>query len=877
MRDYYNQFNWPGIDDFYVSDNKRSDKYLFEIEERRIYDLLRQATLKNKKVGMSIAVTGERGNGKTSFLRRISKSLHNDKKDMSSKLWVLPLVNPSYFSNHLNILEILIASIQNDLHLQKSKHESYAYATESIEMSIEAVGSVIAQMRVERWASVDTTSTQDYFEQSSNIMKLSDDITKLIQKYLEFVSGFSDTHVSRLVLIVDDLDLVDNDLIYRAWLDIQDILSRTPLVMILSYRETQLRQALDQQLIINNESLLKHHQIDMEEIRSRVTARIEKQVPDQHKIILKSAQAILQTKMAELVSPLYNVEQPTKQKLQATLNDILLGNQKLKDTEIDLSLVTADEWLNDFFEIRLGMRWTPVSGYEQVDQLKPMSLREFVDLFQLTVRVSEILDNNGHFGLALEIAREYYLNRAKKYLPQDLNEALLAFDNAQIPSKNMTIYSKLFNIEGIVRNSSKASVTIPDYLKHLVNNLIDDSALIRSLNSEPILQSPITLAKDVSIGDVFHIISLLEMQCERSTVLGIFFGTIKLLYSIVLQRELDTAISGTGDIKSYCDLVNGMLMPEEYSYFAKGLAGYEDAAVEELSVKYDLNEQGDFAELRYTKYAVSSNYGRYKLSGNNKHVRNNLSQILRYSNQPYFITNSSDQQYQPGSSYRIDFYAPLAKEKHILAYVNEAKQSPDIFASEYVLRDAFDIDYFMMQQYTKKSLLLDALSDIIAKVNSAIKSVQVRFIGGNYFIIQHGQLYNLQVNQPAPFMEENNSQDTGDNTVNCLQIEPEKLRKAIIKSSAKNPAVRAFERKLIKDSHANIMAAVDAKRELNQIRQNLNTDSITTDPRFKINYQGVLSDFVDGNRRQYNAKVRDAVEQLYLQLKDIPNDSGEVE
>lgn len=863
---YNDMFKWPGIDDF----NAPADgsKYLFKEEEKRIYELLDQAKASND-TGMAIAVTGERGNGKTSFLLRIRKKIIQDNiagTDKNTELWVLPIVNPSYFSDHLSILEILVSSIQSDLKIQKEKHASEDYVIEAIEMSIENVGDIIAQMRVSRSKSASVTSTQDYIHQSSGIINLSKKISDLINKYLKFLSmnQYMSQPVSRLVLIVDDLDLVDNDLIYKAWLDIQNILSATPLVMILSYRETQLRQALDHQLISENSKLLEQNQINMEEIRSRVTAKIEKQVPDQHKVMLKSAQEILQSNIVDLVFPFFDKEYAKREHidLKKRLMDMVLGSSSDLIGEIDFNQETAEQWLNSFFEIRLGMRWTPLAGYEKVDQLKPISLREFVDLFQMTVRIADILSTNNNYSSALLIAKDYYLNRAKKFLPQDLNEALLDFDHAQIDSKNMVIYSKLYNLEGIIRNSDD-KLKIPEYMTAAINVLAKESALADNLQEEPILQASIALAKDVSLGDVIHIISLLEMQCERSVHLGMFFATIKLLYSVELQLELaDKSRTNDEAAKGYAALINGIFMPEEYSYFAKGAGSYAESN-NELMVKYDADSDiaNELKDMRYTKYASNSDYGRYKLDGMRKHVGNNLSQAIRYSNQPYFVTEVSEEEHVSTARYRIDFYAPLVKEDHVEGYIKALRKAEDSKKLPYVLRDTFDVDYFMMHQYTKKPQLVGALKEVVDNVSKNILEVQKITVQKTEGYAQEGTLYKDLLAEKESFLE----------------IDTKVLRKSIFVTKEKNQAVIELEKNLVnaQDGQAPQQYASFAREELKRVQPIIEDVVSNSGTSEVIRYQGALLGFIDGDRKQYNMTVRREIQDLYSKLKNLANDTGE--
>lgn len=582
-------FRWPSLDGFQVKGKQHF--YLFEQEEQRVRELLTSTQITEQdggddhRLGMTIAITGERGNGKTSFLWRIKDQIREGNLS-EDNLWVLPIVNPSYFSSHLNVLEILIASIQKSIEKQSENKESLddGYSYEAMNRQIDKVGGIIARMRIDRSKSADTSSTRDYFNQSVNILNLADTLTKLIGNYLSVISMNSTKVYKRLVLMVDDVDLIDNEYISNIWADIQNVLSMTPLVVILSYRESQLRNALIQRAIKSNETLLESNRITLSELQSQVAAKIEKQVPDQRKVVLKSASEILGKQMIDLVRPFY-VENGN---INDTMRNLLVGGRMLNDPEINnveyfsannIAKFNVHQWLSWFFRLHVNMRWQPVNEFEQVDELNPISLREFVDLFQLITQIADLdMDSSqgeslyagDNYRKILKSVKDYYLNRAKRYLPQNLNLILTEFDEAQVRSKNMTIYAFLFNLEMEMRSHKVERDTEGKQNPNGIYAAVSDKY---GLSEEPLVQAPMTSRENISLGDVMHIISLLEMELSRSKEWGLFFATLKFLYSCEMQRGLFEGFKN-GDFRAYCTLVNGLPMPQEYNYFSKDLNGY---------------------------------------------------------------------------------------------------------------------------------------------------------------------------------------------------------------------------------------------------------------------------------------------------------------
>lgn len=262
--------------------------------------------------------------------------------------------------------------------------------------------------------------------------------------------------------------------------------------------------------------------------------------------------------------------------------------------------------------------------------------------------------------------------------------------------------------------------------------------------------------------------------------------------------------------------------------------------------------------LRYSSVSINSRFTRFKISQSTSHVRNSLSQLSRYSKRAYFVTNNNENQVQfiPNSRYPIDFYAGYVKEEYLKGYLNEINEVPLFKLSfdklKYVIEDVFDIDFFMGYSYTEKPGLSDALIDIVDKIKLAVCGANTEQItNGNSLVVREGRVSMTNAFPNNYFLSRDDVPELAkaiesDNLVTLTTI------------------VEDFEETLIEKNTGSVndLPAKIARQNLRPIVSQINRQNQSVD----FDYS-VVSDFVDENRVQYNATVKNQVYDLYNYLK----------
>lgn len=177
----------------------------------------------NRKRNNIIAFIGERGSGKTSCLKSIYHSLYKDNPESRphriSKTNTtfnnkLPIIDPSYFDEHSNIVEIVIA------HMFKSFKDVVNRSNHSLDGdNLEKKRKLVKKFQEVKDA-LDCTKARDIrFNSNDSIEQLSklasgsnlhDSMEKLVEYYLDYFKSENDKNSQMLVIAIDDLDVQTN-------------------------------------------------------------------------------------------------------------------------------------------------------------------------------------------------------------------------------------------------------------------------------------------------------------------------------------------------------------------------------------------------------------------------------------------------------------------------------------------------------------------------------------------------------------------------------------------------------------------------------------------------------------------------------------------
>lgn len=311
----------------------------------------------------NIAITGDRGTGKTSFIETLKLVLEKQ------NYYVFDIVSPTVLSSHLNILEIVISSIYREIDQFIDSHDVHDRGR-----LIQHLKKVMNAIAVEKKQS-------DYFKQSkpeiemltdlSHRTFLDEEIKELFCYFKKVLNNRQDSCkevIKDLVLIIDDLDLVENNLVYDLLRDIQHYLD-SQLIVIFAYKEGQLEQSMFEHLAKGNEALLNHGVIDSNVIFGQIERFLTKLVPLSNRIPLFKQDELLNKTIGEFLAsldPSYGVGE--------NLEFIT------KDSEKNKNNLTIREWFYESIFYRTNLKLDPIDIREEASRLMPKTLREMVQL-----------------------------------------------------------------------------------------------------------------------------------------------------------------------------------------------------------------------------------------------------------------------------------------------------------------------------------------------------------------------------------------------------------------------------------------------------------------------------------------------------------------
>lgn len=757
-RSYSSYFDWPDPAGF----TPQMSNYIYKDEVEKVIKLIKSNVTKNKnrqhsvnkykknekQKGITVAVTAERGNGKTTFLNVLSDKISEENKDV--KLKVLPIINPSLFAGKLNILESIISSISKDLNNLDRSVECF----EVFDL-INKISNSIINVRVDSDYFSKNTSTEDYIETSAQLLDISSNLSMLVKEYLKQISDPCDCY-DGLVVMIDDLDLVDKTNISSIWNELQNILANTPINFVLTYRDSQIRHAIYYSLYSENEKLIKAEVFNSEELVNQVSSIVNKQIPANQIIVLDDISQFMNRKITDVLKSIIlqsgtdenncdTVEELFRKLMMFGHNDITRlikpENSVGKDhLDFDIDKMTAKEWVSTFIRINLGIKMDPVSSFEKIEGEFPRSIREFIEYFKILVEMADqFLDSNVSLLrinlINLNKLRDYLLNMSNNYLPQAYSKVLNDFVDAIPSRKNYIIYSFLYKLEQEIR------ATLPvDQLRLGAFKEKDFEGLrlqIDGVNSKNTLEAPIpelaTNQTSIAIGDIVLLIKIIEAQLLPNENFALFINNFKRLYSIILRMELiGCKILDSGNnlscLDNYMLMTNHLLMPHNYNYLRLPFDEFKSGMILQLDGSHDW-QTNFLSDLVYSDTSMTSRYTRrYTPNKSSETVNDDITRLFQFSNDNYFEhlnEDGKDEEINMGKDlilkghqkYHFDLYSWIISR----SYVNKALNKTNY----YLFFNLFDLDEFVQNNYSRETTtLVEKFGTALFNVMKMIDTVQ---------------------------------------------------------------------------------------------------------------------------------------------------------
>lgn len=353
----------------------------------------------NRERNNIIAFIGERGSGKTSCLKSVYHSLYNDNpksrpyKILETKTTFnnqLPIIDPSYFDEHSNIIEIVIA------HMFKSFKDAVNRSNHCLDGdNLEKKRKLVKKFQDVKEA-LDCTKpkgnksiSNDSIEQLSKLASgsnLHDSMEELVDCYLNYFKSENDDNSQVLVIAIDDLD-VQTSHTYQMVEQIRKYLIIDKVLILMGVKLVQLSDLIKKKFVEDFKYRDKDNNIVLnDQIDDMVARYLLKLLPLSHRLNLPSYTEIPGIKLE--IAP---------------YNNNIGGNVLSEKTDT----ITADE-KNNLHEIVLALiyRKTGIMFYnfKQDSLIVPHNLRELLNLIAM---LNNLKDEEKHKNR--NIFRQYFI------------------------------------------------------------------------------------------------------------------------------------------------------------------------------------------------------------------------------------------------------------------------------------------------------------------------------------------------------------------------------------------------------------------------------------------------------------------------------------
>ena len=654
---------------------------IFKDEIERIEKLCKEYGFEKNSSNV-ISIVGNRGCGKTSLIKAVQKHFNEDKD-----FYVTDTIDPSIFDDTLLIPEFFISVLAQKV--EKSKENSNGEFAEFYK-KLNEIMEVISHIKSNKERFYEDNHPSDIVRTIQKRYRFDKLLKELIKSFYKAIGKDKDT---KMIVCIDDLDLVSNEYVYRMIEDIQKWLNKNCIV-ILSFREVQLLNIIQDQFITQNINLIDNNIISISEIRDQAIQFYEKQMPVSRRIYLKGQKEFFNETAWDILKPFI-----------AKISD-----EKQKDYE----RTNFHDFMEKLVRDKVALPLDPVDEKERVHLIYPNGLREMLAFVRMLDEMPEIHDEDGNvlkenLQQNLKNYQNYVLSRAKANLDDKYYSVLDEWIKTSVGNKNYYICSKLdkFLKESVSETSKSKGNNI---LKNLDG--YHDETLIYIENTQPY---------NVMLGDVIQFIEKIKVSFSYSEQMMYMCYLIKLLYSIELLTSFlklkatdlsskteapldDEDENGEEDVyeslkgdeyclpnTAYSRLINCKFMPDDYVYVPKNTN-----AVDYIDIDYKY--KNDDLKCVVEKIAYSRRKVGSKIWAEARPTSPDKKGFGRFKplyHDVIFIEKEgkSEWNYKERVYYKADPLSAVLKKEYLSA-ADKNKQ--------YIFYSLFDVDVFMRLTFYNK-------------------------------------------------------------------------------------------------------------------------------------------------------------------------------
>lgn len=654
---------------------------IFKDEIKRIEKLCKEYGFEKNSSNV-ISIVGNRGCGKTSLIKAVQKHFNEDKD-----FYVTDTIDPSIFDDTLLIPEFFISVLAQEV--KNAKENSNGEFAEFYK-KLNEIMEVISHIKSNKERFYEDNHPSDIVRTIQKRYRFDELLKELI---ISFYKAIGKDENTKMIVCIDDLDLVSNKYVYRMIEDIQKWLNKNCIV-ILSFREVQLLNIIQDQFITQNINLIDNNIISISEIRDQAIQFYEKQMPVSRRIYLKGQKEFFNETAWDILKPFI-----TK-----------IFDEKQKDYE----RTNFHDFMEKLVRDKVALPLDPVDEKERVHLIYPNGLREMLAFVRMLDEMPEIRDEDGNvlkenLQKNLKNYQNYVLSRAKANLNMEYYSVLEEWLKTSVGNKNYYICSKMDKfLKDSVEKVSKSKEN-SDFKN---SDGYHDGMLVYIENAQPY---------NVMLGDVVQFMEKIKVFFSYSEQMMYICYLIKLLYSIeLLSSFLELSITdlsckteaplddedenGEEDVyesfkgdeyclpnTAYSRLINCKFMPDDYVYVPKNTN-----AVDYIDIDYKY--KNDDLKCVVEKIAYSRRKVGSKIWAEARPTSPDKKGFGRFKplyHDVIFIEKEgkSEWNYKERVYYKADPLSAVLKKEYLSA-ADKNKQ--------YIFYSLFDVDVFMRLTFYNK-------------------------------------------------------------------------------------------------------------------------------------------------------------------------------
>ncbi|MCJ1996830.1 hypothetical protein GYN67_09010 [Lactococcus piscium] len=424
----------------------------------------------NEAMNNIYSIVGDRGTGKSSFLSTL-EMIFKDKKYLrfgearkGKLVYAMPRIDPTVFDSKINVLEFFVAYLNTEL--QKNRQENrhnrndidnkYFSKLEKFNRKTSEIIEIVKNLQIENNKLAEDNTSVEFLDALQKKSEFKTKITDLLELFLSLISTSNEAY-SYISLIIDDLDLIQNNGVYRFLNNMFSFLKdQKQLIIFLAYREEQLNNAVIDHLIQQNKYLLNNGIVNIDELQKQAINYIEKGLPRSQRVYLFINH---RTAIYDVISPfLEDVAQ------KQAFEDYLIVRDDSKYEKKQAIEVTVNEFLKKEMMVQTRLAIDPIDAFEDTKFTFPKTLRsviEFLELLQEMVpydpSASDLRQSIWNLRDNVKSYKYYLTSRLKDYLPVLDIQVISEWSSRDYKTKNSYICKELFKQLPVVEKNDNAT------------------------------------------------------------------------------------------------------------------------------------------------------------------------------------------------------------------------------------------------------------------------------------------------------------------------------------------------------------------------------------------------------------------------------------